>query len=190
MKCAICGMKVNINNYSLNASTLIEKNTQSDIKNCPFCGVDHSFLIHTDEVYQIPSDDLTHQELKILDHAVKLEVFNGEFYEKACQLAKNTALSYLFKDLSRIEFMHAKIHKDLGGFGALPTLHKPDYSRLDSDILLLDEAAKREKHAITFYRKKSKVITNPIIIKVFQALSDVEKQHEIITLENKEMEKK
>lgn len=184
-------MKINQNNYSLNASTLIKKNTEDDIKNCPFCGVDHTFLINQDTVISFFPDnnDLTPVELKVLDHAVKLELFNGEFYETACQQSKNSALSYLFKDLSRIEFMHAKIHKQLGGFDVLPTLHKPDYSRLDSDILLLDEVAKREQHAITFYKKKSKMVTHPMIKKVFKALSEVEKQHEMIALENKENEK-
>lgn len=181
MQCVICGMEVNKNNFGFNASTLVEKNTENDIKSCPFCGVDASFLIR-EGAYDLSPGDLTDEELNILDHATKLEVFNGEFYSAACQLAKDKHLSYLFKDLSRIEFMHAKVHKSLGNFPQLPKLHKPDYLRLDSDVLLLGEATKREQHAIAFYRKKSALITNPIILKVFDALSQVEKQHEVIAL--------
>lgn len=190
VKCIICGMKINQNNFNFNASTLIEKNTEKNIKYCPFCGVDASYLVYTDEIYQINSDNLTDQELEILDHAVKLEIFNSEFYKEACQLAKDNILSYLLKELSRIEFMHARIHKNLGGFDSFPTLHKPDYSRLDSDILLLDEATKREHHAIEFYKKKSTLVSSPIIKKVFKALSDVERQHEVITQDNKKVKKR
>lgn len=185
MKCIICGMNINSNNYMLNGYSLIEKNQEKNIKSCPFCGVDQSFLIHSGEIYKVSSNDLTAQEIKVLDHAVKLEVFNGEFYKEASQLAKDKNISNLFSDLSKIEFMHAKIHKNLGGFDLLPTLQKPDYStRLDSDLLLLDEATKREHHAIEFYKKKSCLVNNPVLLKVFKALSDVEKQHEMIAQNN------
>ena len=112
---------------------------------------------------------------------MKLEVFNGEFYEEASKLAKCENNKKMFKDLSNIEFMHAKVHKRLGGFKKLPKLRKPDYKRLESDEVLLEEANKLEKHAIHFYDKYSKEVDSSIVKEVFNALSEVEKQHIIIT---------
>lgn len=56
-------------------------------------------------------DDTT---LNILDHAVKLEIFNGDFYAEASKICSNKENSDIFKALSNIEYMHARIHQRLG----------------------------------------------------------------------------
>lgn len=114
-----------------------------------------------------------------------MEVFNYEFYKEAGKMARMEINKRLFEQLSSIELMHANIHRKLGGFNKLPNLFKPDYSKHETDGLLLQEAEKREKHAILFYRKKSSMVCNQIIQTVITALSEVEKQHEVITKTNK-----
>ncbi|WP_425448363.1 ferritin family protein [Dethiothermospora halolimnae] len=180
-KCLICGMNITANSYNLNNSTFINENKKENIINCPFCGVDIIYIDKKKDIYDVDEDKLNAESLKILDKAMKLEVFNGEFYREASKLAKDKKVKKMLKDLSNIEFMHAKIHKRLGGFKELPKLRKPDYTKHNTDQLLLIEANKREKHAISFYNRKSKEISNEIIIEVFKALSDVEKQHMVIT---------
>lgn len=179
MICLICGMKITDKIYNLNNSSFIDKNTIENIKYCPFCGVEKDYIKDEKEILNV--SNLDNNTKKILDHAMKLEVFNGEFYKQASTLAKSEEYKKMFKDLSNIEFMHAKVHKRLGGFDKLPILRKIDYSRLDSDLLLLEEANKREKHAILFYQKYIKETDNQTIKNIFNALSDVEKQHIILT---------
>ncbi|TCO79214.1 ferritin family protein [Marinisporobacter balticus] len=180
LKCLICGMNISENSYHLNNDSFIEKNEEGRIMNCPFCGVGRIYIDSVQEIYTVDHKSLDTQSLQVLDHAMKLEVFNGEFYEEAGKLSKEKELKKLFKDLSNIEFMHARVHKRLGEFDNLPKLHKPDYAKHHTDNLLLEEAYKRESHAIAFYKKNSDKITCPVIKEVFKALSDVEKQHQFI----------
>ncbi len=181
MKCLICGMIVNANSYNLNKHSFVDGNTDGNIIYCPFCGVGKLYLDSNNEIYEINRDNLDNNTKKVFDMAMKLEVFNGEFYDEASKLAKSDKVKNMFKDLSSIEFMHARIHKRLGGFSSLPKLRKPDYSRHDTDEKLMIEAYKREKHAIAFYKKYSDVVSNELIKEIFGALADVEKQHMIIT---------
>ncbi|MTI65005.1 MAG: metal-iron-binding protein [Firmicutes bacterium] len=181
MRCLVCGMKVNTKNFDLNKYSFIKGNEKENIIYCPFCGAHKIYFDQKDEVYSVNKEKLDKQSLKILDMAMKLEVFNGEFYKEASKLAKTERVSKIFKDLSNIEFMHAKVHKRLGGFSKLPKLNKPDYTRHDTDRKLLDVAKDREKHAINFYKKYEEKISSEIILKIFKALTDVEKQHIEIT---------
>ncbi len=66
-------------------------------------------------IYRLEEKELNEEVFKILDHAVKLEVFNGDFYKKASELAKNEKVSKLFKSLANIEYGHAMVHKNLAG---------------------------------------------------------------------------
>ena len=111
MKCLICGMKIKPNSYKLNEYSFIDKNSSEDIIYCPFCGVEKLYFHKEKEVYNVENNIVDENTTKILDHAMKLEVFNGEFYEEAAKLAKSEDLKKMFKDLSNIEFMHAKVHK-------------------------------------------------------------------------------
>ena len=174
-KCLICGMKINTKNYHINENSFIEKNKEDDILCCPFCGVSRQYISSEGEIYKI--NTLCDNTKKILDSAMKLEVFNGEFYLEAYRLAKAEELKKMFKDLSSVEFFHARVHQRLGGFQELPKLHRPDYSKHDTDELLLQEAFKREAHAVHFYdRYMERIADQPLRI-VLTSLSEVEKQH-------------
>lgn len=182
IKCLICGMIINTNNYSLNDNSFIEKNIKEKVINCPFCGVDSAYLSGKDKpCKKVDKETLDEQTRKVLDKAMKLEIFNGEFYKEASKLANEENIKKTFKDLSNIELMHARIHKNLGWIKELPKLHKPDYTKYNTDKLLLEEANKREKHAVSFYEKNSCLVSSDIVKEVFNALSYVESQHEVIT---------
>lgn len=175
LRCMICGMKVNKNNYMINDNSFTEKNKEDSIIYCPFCGVGSRYLSAKDEEYKVKS--LNEEIIKILDNAMKLEVFNGEFYREASKLAVSEEVKKLFKDLSSIEFFHARVHMRIGGFDTLPSLHKPDYGKHNTDELLLLEASKREKHAVHFYERYKNKISDKRLQEILDALSEVEKQH-------------
>ncbi|MFT5871725.1 MAG: rubrerythrin [Clostridium sp.] len=189
MKCLICGMKVNTNNFDTNTKGLLEENEMENIKYCPFCGVPAKYLkseddifskgetISENEMYKVNAKSLDENTLVILDHAMKLEIFNSEFYASAAKLAYNAYVKETFEALSRIEKMHAIVHQKLGGFKGLPKLVDIDYSKYKSDESLMELAENREIHATEFYEKNAKKINNSILKEVFVALSEVERGH-------------
>ncbi len=177
MKCIICGMNINEKNYDFNEFALLQKNSIDHIIYCPFCGVSSVYLSENNEIITIDSANLDKDVLKILDHAAKLEIFNGDFYSKASQMAKDQVVSKLFGSLSKIEIFHAKVHMRLAGITEIPNLSKVDYNKYDSDNALLELAKQREEHAISYYEKYVKEIENVSLIRVFEALIEVEKDH-------------
>lgn len=179
--CPICGMEINVNNYNFNDVTFEDKNSQNNIMHCPFCGVESKYLIVSNNFNRLDIMKLGSETIRIIDHAVKLEVFNGDFYKAAYEKAKDSYIKDLFQSLSRIEYMHAKIHQKLGGFERLPQLTKLDYSRLNTDELLLKEASTREKHAVQYYESNYYKLESDEIKIVFKALCEVEKGHILIT---------
>ncbi|GAA0179202.1 ferritin family protein [Clostridium sediminicola] len=178
--CKICGLEINEKNYYLNENSMIDKNKNSDIKYCPFCGVDSKYLGSKEEIFKI-DETLDEGTIKIFEKAMKLEVFNCEFYKEAASMAKRTEIKNKFSDLSRIEFMHARIHQKLGGFDKLPVLKKIDYEKYNDESILLEQANIRERHAVEFYNKNILKINSSNIKLIFKALSQVEADHIAIT---------
>ena len=181
MKCLICNMEINENNALFNKEAFLQSNEENNIYHCPFCGVSSKFLKDEGESLLSKTLKLDENTIKILDHAMKLEVFNGEFYGEAAKLAKDLNLKKVFEALSRIELLHAKIHKALGKFTQIPALLKLDYSKYDSDKKLLELAKMREKHAVQYYEKYKHEVSDKIIVEVFEALANVEREHIILT---------
>ena len=187
MKCLICGMKINSNNFDVNNEGLPEENGRECIKYCPFCGVNDKYLtdgVHSEGetysesgMYKVHVEDLDKNTLMILDHAMKLEVFNSEFYKAAVKLAHSHEVKEIFAALSKIEKMHAIVHQKLGGFKELPKLVDIDYSKHNSDKSLMELAEGREVHAVKFYEKYTKEINNSIVKEVLLALAEVERDH-------------
>jgi len=175
--CRICGMEVNEKNYDFNKEAFLESNSLESIKFCPFCGVTSEFITEENGQFTIDRSTLNENALKIIDHAVKLEIFNGDYYNKASLLAKDEKLKKMFKSLSRIEYTHAKIHLYLGGFKEIPELADMDYGKYDSDTILKEIAQMREMHAVSYYKRYSKQIDCETIKLIFAALSDVETEH-------------
>lgn len=175
--CVVCGMEINDKNYNFNKEAFINPNKKDNIEYCPFCGAPKQYLQINGQEYSYDRNKLNDEALKIIDHAVKLEIFNGDFYKKASILAKDEKVKKIFEALSRVEYMHAKIHKKIGGFKEEPILREMDYSKYDSDDILLEMACKREKHAVEYYERYSKEISDDNIRKIFAVLSGVEEDH-------------
>lgn len=178
--CEICGMEVNINNYNFNKNALLQNNSQEVILSCPFCGVSNNYLSNN-KLSMIKSLSVDDTAINILDKAVKLEIFNGDFYKKASILAKSQKVKSLLEQLSRIEYMHSRIHMKLGGFKVTPVLMELNYDKYNSDELLLEMANKREIHAVEFYNRYLSEVNDENIKYVFKALLSVEKEHIILT---------
>lgn len=170
-------MNINTNNYGVNNSGLLEKNERENIKYCPFCGVEGKYLKPEGKMFSVIPVSLDENTLVILDHAMKLEMFNSEFYTSAAKLAQTSDNKETFEALSKIEKMHAIVHQKLGGFNELPKLVPIDYSKHKSDKSLMKLAENREIHAVAFYEKYFKEISNSIVKEVLVALSEVERGH-------------
>ncbi|WP_138206087.1 ferritin-like domain-containing protein [Haloimpatiens lingqiaonensis] len=181
LKCTVCGMIINEKNYNLNNRGIPEENSLENIKYCPFCGVPIEYIgSMEDAVIEVDGHNLNDDTKKILDHAMKLEIFNSEFYDAAALLVDNMEIKKMFLHLAKIEMVHARIHQKMGGFNQLPKLTKLDYKKYkgeggDKDLLRL--ARKREIHAVEYYDKYSKSVEDENIVKIFKALSEVENDH-------------
>ncbi len=185
MKCKICGMNINEKNYDFNSFAFSNKNSISNIVYCPFCGVSSIYLSNSNEIIEIENKKLNENTLKILDHAVKLEIFNGEFYKEAAKKAKKEEISKVFQSLSQIEIFHSKIHMRLGGFTKTPTLAKINYDKYDCDNELLQLAKEREEHAVYYYERYKNEVCDENLKRIFEALIEVENDHINLTYEYK-----
>lgn len=182
-RCIVCGMIINEKNYALNSYAFVNKHkSEEELFYCPFCGVEKEFIQEEHSKGLVFYEELDPRTIKILDHAMKLEVFNGDFYSKASKLCKDFRNRKIFEDLSRIELMHANIHRRLIGSAELPKLAAISYEKYNSDAKLLELAKKREEHAVAYYDKYFLQIENVRIKKIFNALKAVEKEHIIIVI--------
>ncbi|EKQ57856.1 MULTISPECIES: ferritin family protein [unclassified Clostridium] len=183
MKCKICGMEINEKNYNFNEAAFVDKNAIDNILYCPFCGVDKKYLSEDNEIINIESKLLDEHTLKIIDHAVKLELFNGDFYNIAASRAESDKVRKIFEALSKIEIVHSRVHQKLGGFKNTPNLNKINYDKYNSDSALLALAKQKEEHAVSYYEKYKNEVNNDNLFEVFEALANVEKEHIILVEE-------
>ena len=183
LKCKICGVEINEKNYNFNELAFNNKNSINNIIYCPFCGVSERYLSEDDEIITVESNLLNENALKILDHAVKLELFNGDFYNTAARMSKSDEVKKIFEALAKIEIFHSKIHKRLGGFTKAPNLNKVNYDKYNSDKALLELAKQKEEHAVGYYEKYKNEVNDNKLFEIFEALADVEKEHIILVKE-------
>lgn len=181
MNCPICGMEININNLHFNQEALWKRNEGGQILSCPFCGAQESSFEKIAAAKEDTAEHLDERTLTILDHAMKLEVFNSDFYKQAALLAEKAEVKKMFEALSSIERMHARIHQRLGRFQALPALQQLDYSKYKVDESLLEAAAIREKHAVEYYHKFGREVCSERIRRIFEVLSFIESEHILLT---------
>lgn len=177
LKCPICGMIINENNYNFNEDAFLMKNSKDNIIYCPFCGIDITYMSNEPDFLKNEQEISDEKTLLILDHAMKLEVYNGDFYKIVSEKACDKETKDLFKALSNIELTHAVIHKNLGKFTKLPTLINIDYSNIKGNSALIQAANQREVHAVDYYNKYYSSIKDAKIKYVFEALASVEKGH-------------
>jgi rubrerythrin len=183
MKCTICGMDINEKNYNFNEGAFANKNSIDNILYCPFCGVNKEYLGENSEIIEVKTNLLDEKTLQILDHAVKLELFNGDFYRTAASKAKDNEIKKMFEALSVIETFHSKVHQRLGGFTKAPELNKVSYDKYNSDSALLKLAKQKEEHAISYYEKYKNEVNDNNLVAIFEALAIVEREHIILVEE-------
>ncbi|OCA96504.1 metal-iron-binding protein [Clostridium beijerinckii] len=176
-------MEINERNYNFNELAFTNKNSKDDIIYCPFCGAGKKYLGESDEIIKVESNLLNENTLKILDHAVKLELFNGDFYSTAATMAKNGEVKKVFKALANIEKFHSRLHQKLGGFTETPNLNKVNYDKYSSDSALLELAKQKEEHAVSYYERYKNEVNSEDLFQIFEALADVEKEHIILVKE-------
>lgn len=178
MVCKVCGMIINEKNYKLNEKSVPEENSTEHYKYCPFCGAGREYFSdNKSDIYAVDSNNIDEATKKILRNAVLLETFNGDFYKVAAEKAVNPEIKEMFKGLSNIEYIHAKVHKRLSGIEELPALREINYDKYDTDEKLLKASEEREKHAVEYYIKYSDKVNNETIKRVFEAFIKVEKDH-------------
>jgi rubrerythrin len=175
--CLVCGMEINNKNFSFNSFALLRENYSNVIEHCPFCGVNKQYLSNDDLPYLSKLSVIDEKTKVIIDHAMKLEIFNGDFYKKVAKIAVNPKLIKMLEELSKIEYMHANVHKKIIGYDSLPVIKDIDYSTLRSDEDILKTARVREEHAVAYYEKYSNVINDKYLSAILSALSVVEKDH-------------
>ncbi|WP_392486485.1 metal-iron-binding protein [Haloimpatiens sp. FM7315] len=181
LRCKICGMIINDKNFMFNKNGIPKENTLENLKYCPFCGAKYEFLEeNNDKIIKEDNELMDKDTIKILDSAMKLEIFNGDFYLQASKLVNSVEVKKFFEDLSKIEIMHARVHQRLGGFPNLPNLIKLDYRKYikdDPDKDMIEEARKRELHASKYYKNHAKNINHKIVTEIFNVLSEIESDH-------------
>jgi rubrerythrin len=170
-------MEINNKNFSLNSSAFLKENYIDTIDHCPFCGADKQYLSNDELSYLSQLSVLDEKTKIIIDHAMKLEVFNGDFYKKAARIAANPKLNKMMEELSKIEYMHANVHRKIIGYDSLPVIKDMDYSSLKNDEDILKTARVREEHAVAYYEKYSNMIDDKFLASILGALALVEKTH-------------
>jgi len=180
--CKVCGMAINDKNFTINNNALPGGNSEEHYEYCPFCGAHRVYFCESrEEIYAIGKDELNLKELQILDHATKLEIFNGDFYMEASIRAMNDENKVMFRELANIEYVHAKVHMKLAGTLKKPELRKIDYSRLKNDEEFIKEANTRERHAVSFYEKGIANSEDKTVKEVLKAFMEIEKDHILMT---------
>lgn len=178
MVCKVCGMIINDKNYTLNGKSVPEKNSVEHYNYCPFCGASSEYFSENkSDIYTVNSENLDENTKKVLKNAVLLETFNGDFYKIASEKAVSLEIKEMFKGLSNIEYIHAKVHKRLLGIKEVPDLKEMNYDKYDTDEKLLKASQEREKHAVSYYVKYLDEVQNETIRKIFEAFIKVEKDH-------------
>ena len=177
IKCLVCGYILRKASVDINKHAMPSYNKPLDIKYCPFCGVSMEWFGEEDKRVLGSDLNLDGDTTKIMDHAMKLEVFNGDFYKVASEKCSNEENKRFFKALSNIEYTHAHIHKRIIGLKDLPKLANISYERFKKDEDFLKEAIKREEHAISYYNRYYDKVCSKELKTLFEILSTVEKQH-------------
>jgi rubrerythrin len=170
-------MEISPKSINVNENAFLNSNSEGEIFYCPFCGAVKEYIVDDNKSDLLNNNNLNETELKIIDHAMKLEIFNGDFYKQASELASSIKIKNMFAALSRIEYTHARIHQKLCGYNKLTQLQKIDYARYEGEMELLEQAKLREKHAVDYYNKYEAAIENLNVKVILKELKRVEEEH-------------
>lgn len=146
-------------------------------KRCPFCGAHERYIVGPGEYSSTENNvQLTEIERADIEQAIELERANTRFYLAMSQMPGDEALASGYKRLARVEAEHCSLFCKLADVSKPVDLGEPTEppaSWCDG----IAESAEREKMAAAFYAEVVGRATNPRIVEVFTAVSEVESDH-------------
>jgi len=144
---------------------------------CPYCGAHKDYLIFgKDWIDENQNITLEETDKLYLLKALALEINAARFYKCASNNSDDPETAAMFKSFSKVEAEHADaIFKILRQEA---TNEAKKVGECNDEILPnLKEAAKREEHAIDFYKEIVKNTTEERIETVFKSLIEIETDH-------------
>lgn len=147
---------------------------------CPFCGAHVELIVDTAEFPAGINDvEITQQERADLEHAVGLETRNAAYYAGMKKRDKDSLLSSAYARLSKIEAEHCEVFCKLLQVDPPADLGDPSAIGADwCEDIAFSLAAENE--AADFYAEAAARATTPRIKQVFEAVSDVERDHIVL----------
>lgn len=147
---------------------------------CPFCGASHEYFVEPGGFSTSENAvQLTELERANLRTAVDIERSNTRYYLAAAALGGDEDLASGFKRLARVEAEHCKVFSKLLGEAAPGDLTTPDGDPGDWCGAIAESKA-RETRAAAFYARAITESTNPRVIEVFSAVTEVERDHLVL----------
>jgi rubrerythrin len=150
--------------------------------NCPYCGAPARFTILAENWVDRDLPQLSEASRHNLEESLRMELDNARFYGCAMKAAEDSLAQAMFEALSRIETVHACAACRLLG---RPEEHAGDDSEACSTTSPrehLEEALRREREAVRFYRSAADSAVEEQVEEFFGALVEVEEDH--ISLSN------
>jgi len=144
---------------------------------CPFCGAAQEYFT-VPGLFLASEDSIQPTELERsdLEMAIEIERSNARFYVAMAALTGDEVLSSAYKRLSRIEAEHCSLFSRMLGRPKPDDLATPDGNPA-SWCEAIEESARREAQAATFYAEVMGRATNERMREVFEAVSAVERDH-------------
>lgn len=145
---------------------------------CPFCGAHSDYLALNAEWIDENTSIIALSDVsrKNLERTIQLEVNNMSFYRDAMSKTKDIELQGVFKYLSKVESEHASTVKKILKC-ELPQPEQGKGQASESDRENLKAAKDRETFASAFYKQAAHEAVESRIIRVFNALSEIEADH-------------
>ena len=149
--------------------------------NCPFCGAPAKFMILAANWIDREAPRVSEISRQKLEQSLEMELDNVRFYQCAMNAADDPLAQAMFEALSRIEHSHARtVCRLLGRPEA--SIGEDCTCSATSPQEHLEEALRREKEGVRFYRAAADLATEEQVEEFFGALAEVEEDH--ISLSN------
>lgn len=144
---------------------------------CPFCGAHRERIVRAPEYPRDINDvQLTEIERDDLEASIELERSNTRFYLGMASHTDEHVLSSVYKRLAKIEAEHCELFCELAGLSEPLDLSVPA-SVSDDWCANIAESVRREERAASLYREFAARATNERVREVFEAVSEVERDH-------------
>jgi rubrerythrin len=150
--------------------------------NCPFCGAPAKFMILAVNWVDREALQLSELSREKLVQSLEMELDNARFYRCATKAAEDQLALAMFEALSRIEAAHARTVCRLLGRAEEHVGDDSETCSATSPREHLEEALRREREAVRFYRSAAELAVEEQVEEYFRALVEVEEDH--ISLSN------